>query len=280
LNAADVSEYEIKQNLTSICKELADTLPNIFSIEVYNSDCILPANLIGKNTFIERLVEELDEKNCLEVEIIGWLHQFYKSEEHENVVGMNNGTISTKDVPAATQLFTPKWIVKYMVDNSLGRLWIEGEGDREFKDKLEFYTDIRIKNIKWLEEYREIHKNLKPEDIKFLDPACGSGHILVYAFEVFFEIYIKLGYCIEEIPRLIIENNLYGLDIDKNAVNLAEAAIIIRAGEIHRGFFRKFKTYGVKSNILCIKSADRFDEYKKLIVEGLDDIKFTEDKVI
>lgn len=279
LSIENVSENTMKVNLISICNELACILPNIFTIEVHNTNCILPADLTGEHSFLERLIKELDEETCSEVEVIGWLHQFYKSEEHENVVGMNNGAISIKDVPAATQLFTPKWIVKYIVDNSLGRLCIEGKGDNELKEKLEFYTETRVKDLKWLEEYKERQKFLKPEDIKFLDPACGTGHILVYAFEVFYDIYIKFGYSPELIPSLIIENNLYGLDIDVNAVNLAEAAVIIKAWEKNSSFFRKLKIRGLKSSILCIKSTDNFDEYKKLMLEEIDDIKYAEGKV-
>ena len=180
---------------------------------------------------------EIDEEDWNDVEIIGWIYQFYISERKDEVIGK---VVKSEDIPAATQLFTPNWIVKYMVQNTLGKLWLATYPDSPLKDKMEFY-------IEPVEQEQEVQKQLdaitpkelNPEEITFLDPACGSGHILVEAYDIFQEIYLERGYRTKDIPRLILEKNLYGLDIDDRAAQLACFAVLMRARDDDRRIFAR-----------------------------------------
>ena len=146
-----------------------------------------------------------------QVEIIGWLYQYYISEKHDQIVNIYKGTVKKEDIPAATQLFTTDWVVRYMVDNSLGRYWIERHPESNLADKLEFFVTPKDGKITYINE------KIEPEDLTFFDPCMGSGHILVYAFDVLMEIYRESGYTDRDAAISILENNLYGLDIDQRA---------------------------------------------------------------
>ncbi|SNX53455.1 BREX-1 system adenine-specific DNA-methyltransferase PglX [Thermoanaerobacterium sp. RBIITD] len=285
-----VLEYKEKNNIEELyrylliiqCNELNRILPFMFEEINDYTELLLPDNLLKEGSVIRRLVSDIDEADFKEgVEIIGWLYQFYVSEKHEKVVGINKGTIKREDIPAATQLFTPEWIVKYMVDNSLGKLWIEGKNDKNLKDKLTFYLN-RCIDIDSSDNKNNDFSGLKPENIKILDPACGSGHILVYAFEVLYDIYLNYGYMKSEIPALIIENNLYGLDIDDRAAQLASFSVVMKAREKNRLFFKYIEKYGLEVNIVSIKETNsliRTDDAKKILLQGVKDIEYADNQI-
>jgi type II restriction/modification system DNA methylase subunit YeeA len=252
------------------CNQLGKIMPAVFEEISDYTELLLPDNLLSEGSIIKDLVESIEEydwkielneeEKKLEeekgehgIEIIGWLYQYYISEKHKEVVGMNKGVIKKEDIPAATQLFTPKWIVKYMVENSLGRLWLESHPNEELKAKWKYYLEEAEQEPevkKQLEELKD--PNLSPEDIKVLDPAMGSGHILVYAFDVLYDIYLKEGYSEREIPTLILEKNLYGLDIDDRAGQLAAFALLMKARNKNRRIFR----HSPKLNLCSIQESN------------------------
>lgn len=208
--------------LVAQCNELHAAMPFLFERINDETELLLPDNLLHSESVIRTMVSEIDEENWKEVEIVGWLYQFYISEKKDEVIGK---TVKSEDIPAATQLFTPNWIVKYMVQNSLGRLWLEANPTSELKSKvpMEFYIEPRDDNPK-------IERDpLSPEEITILDPACGSGHILVEAYDVLKAIYTERGYSSRDIPRLILKKNLFGLDIDERAAQLSNFALLMKA---------------------------------------------------
>lgn len=236
--------------LVGVSNQLGKIIPNVFDPISDELALLLPDKLLADNSIIHDLVKMIDETEWGNVEIIGWLYQFYISEQKDAVFAnlKKNKKIGKNDIPAATQLFTPRWIVEYMVDNSLGRLWLESHPDLEMQNSLTYY-------LQEAEQAEDVCKQLEPlknknriiEEIKFLDPCCGSGHILVYAFEVFYKIYISRGYTESEIPQLILQNNLYGLDIDKRAAQLATFAIVMKAREYDRRLFSNAFSVNVHS---------------------------------
>jgi hypothetical protein len=246
--------------LVKQCNALKEILPGLFEkIEDY-TEILLPSNLLGESSVIRRLVDDIPEEDFKEqVEIIGWMYQYYISEKKDEVFeGLKkNIKITKENIPAATQLFTTDWIVKYMVENSLGRLWLEGHPDEELKSKWKYYFEEAEQEPevqKQLEEIRAKSRDIRPEDIKVLDPAMGSGHILVYAFDVLYDIYKSAGYSERDIPRLILENNLYGLDIDDRAAQLAYFAVMMKARSKSRRIFRE----KINVNVCAIQESNGF----------------------
>ena len=223
------------------CNELNKILPNLFEETDDYFDLLLNISFINENGIVRNLIDNIPEEYFRNVEIIGWLYQFYISERKDAVNNaLKSKPIQKKDIPAATQLFTPDWIVKYMVDNSLGRYWIERNENSSLKDSLQYL----FKETEQDEDVQEICNQLRSntisiEDLKFFDPCMGSAHILVYAFDVFMEIYKELGYLERDIPELILTNNLYGLDIDKRAYQLAYFALMMKGREFDRKLFKK-----------------------------------------
>jgi type II restriction/modification system DNA methylase subunit YeeA len=231
-------------------------MPSVFEEIADYTELLLPDKLLAEGSVIRDLVEEIEEydwkielneeeqkrepeKGEHGIEIIGWLYQYYISEKKDEVVGMNKNMISKEDIPAATQLFTPKWIVKYMVENSLGRLWLESHPNDQLKAQWKYYLEEAQQEPEVQKQLDELKDpNLNPEGIKVLDPAMGSGHILVYAFDVLYDIYLSAGYSEREIPTLILEKNLYGLDIDDRAGQLASFALLMKARSKNRRIFR------------------------------------------
>ncbi|HHY70215.1 MAG TPA: BREX-1 system adenine-specific DNA-methyltransferase PglX, partial [Thermoanaerobacterales bacterium] len=248
--------------LVKQCNELNKILPGLFEEIGDYTDILLPKNLLSEGSVIRRLVSDIPEEYFKEqVEIIGWLYQYYISEKKDEVFAglRKNKKITKENIPAATQLFTPKWIVKYMVENSLGRLWLEGHPNEELKSKWKYYLDEAEQEPEVEERLKKIRaesKDIKPEDIKVLDPAMGSGHILVYAFDVLFDIYKSAGYSEREIPKLILENNLYGLDIDDRAGQLAYFAVMMKARSKNRRIFRE----NIDINLCSIQESNGIPE--------------------
>ncbi len=238
------------------CNALNRILPFMFEPIQDYTELLLPEFLLDAESVIKTLVQndELTD-SFAEIEVIGWLYQYYIAEEKDRVFAQKS-KYKKEEIPFATQLFTPKWIVQYMVQNSLGRYWTEAH--REDEDLIHNW-EYFIKHEE--EDFHDkitpyVNKELKVEDIKLIDPAMGSGHILVYAFEVFYEIYEKCGYPEREIPRLILENNLYGLDIDDRAYQLAAFAIVMKATQYSRRFLRGVEREGIQLNIASIQETN------------------------
>jgi len=229
--------------LVKQCNQLGKIMPMVFEEISDYTELLLPNNLLSENSVIKDLVESVKDKSDYkdQVEIIGWMYQYYISEKKDEVFAdlKKNKKITKENIPAATQLFTPKWIVKYMVENSLGRLWLESHPDEKPKENWEYYLEEAEQEQEVREKLDELkNPKLTPEDIKVLDPACGSGHILVYAFDVLYDIYLKANYSERDIPRLILEKNLYGLDIDDRAGQLVSFALMMKARSKNRRIFR------------------------------------------
>ena len=226
------------------------------------TELLLPDNLLEEGSVIRKMIEDIKEEDWKEeVEIVGWMYQYYISEKKDEVFAAlkKNVKITKENIPAATQLFTPKWIVKYMVENSLGRLWLEGHPNSELKSNWKYYLEEAEQEPEVEEELKKIreeHSKLCPEDIKILDPCMGSGHILVYAFDVLYEIYKSSGYTEREIPRLILQNNLYGLDIDDRAAQLASFALIMKARHYNRRLFREIEKEHLELNLCAIQESN------------------------
>jgi hypothetical protein len=244
--------------LVKQCNQLGKIMPSVFEEIADYTELLLPDKLLVEGSVIRDLVEEIEEydwkielneeeqkqeaeKGEHGIEIIGWLYQYYISEKKDEVFAglKKNKKITKENIPAATQLFTPKWIVKYMVENSLGRLWLESHPNEELKAQWKYYLEEAEQEPEVRKKLDELkNPNLNPEDIKVLDPAMGSGHILVYAFDVLYEIYLSAGYSEREIPTLILEKNLYGLDIDDRAGQLASFALLMKARSKNRRILR------------------------------------------
>ena len=274
--------------LVKQCNQLGKIMPMVFEEISDYTELLLPDNLLAENSVIRDLVNFVNEDDYKDqVEIIGWMYQYYISEKKDEVFAdlKKNKKITKENIPAATQLFTPKWIVKYMVENSLGRLWLESHPDKELKENWEYYLEEAEQEQEVREKLDRLkNPNLTPEDIKVLDPACGSGHILVYAFDVLYDIYMKANYSERDIPRLILEKNLYGLDIDDRAGQLASFALMMKARSKNRRIFRNKVNLNVcsiqESNSIPKEAIDYFAgenaELRKdaeYLIEAFDDAK-------
>lgn len=255
-------EEVYKRILVRQCNELGKIIPQMFEKISDYTELLLPDNLLEEGSVIRKIVEDIEEEDWKEeVEIIGWMYQYYISEKKDEVFAAlkKNVKITKENIPAATQLFTPKWIVKYMVENSLGRLWLEGHPNEELQKEWKYYLEEAEQELEVQEELKKIreeHSQLKPEDIKVLDPCMGSGHILVYAFDVLYEIYKTAGYSEREIPRMILQNNLYGLDIDDRAAQLASFALIMKARHYNRRLFREIERESLDLNLCSIQESN------------------------
>jgi type II restriction/modification system DNA methylase subunit YeeA len=213
--------------LVKQCNALHRAMPMMFEAVHGASELLLPENLLQTNSPIRKLVNDIPEENWDEIEIVGWLYQFYISEKKDQVIGK---VVKSEDIPAATQLFTPNWIVKYMVQNTVGRKWLMTYPASGIKGKMEFYIEPAEQEPEVQARLTAITpKELNPEELTFMDPACGSGHILAEAYDLFKEIYLERGYRTRDIPRLILEKNLYGLDIDDRAAQLARFTVLMKA---------------------------------------------------
>lgn len=270
LDKVQVAEYIENNNTEELyrylllmqCAELKAALPDVFGLAQRDKDyteLLFPNNMLHQDSFIGKVVSDIDEvdwgtaENWQNndgdhlVQIIGWLYQYYNDERKNEVINIYKGTVKKEDIPAATQLFTTDWVVRYMVDNSLGRYWIERHPESKLAEKLEFFVTPKNGEIKHIDEF------VKPEDVKFLDPCMGSGHILVYAFDILMEIYKESGYTERDAAAMIVQNNLFGLDIDDRASQLAYFAVMMKA----RSYDRRFLSRGIKPNVLAIKESNR-----------------------
>lgn len=229
------------------CNALSAVLPMLFSEESAYLELLLPQTLLKGETILTKLVEIPEEFFLNDVEVIGWLYQFYISVKKDEVFASKK-TITKDTLPAVTQLFTPDWIVRYMADNSVGRIWLESYPNSSLKNEMKYY----VPNPEQTEEVqRRIdavkYRNVNPEDLKIIEPCCGSGHILVYVFDLLQKMYEEKGYQKREIPTLILKNNLYGLDVDKRAAQLAAFSLVMKARSVNPRFFSE--NYYVKPQV-------------------------------
>lgn len=220
--------------LADYCRYWNRAMPFMFEREGDFTELLIPANLLADDSVLNRSVKVLTEEVCKDVEVIGWLYQFYISERKDEVFAgfKKNKKAGADEIPAATQLFTPHWIVRYLVENSLGRLWMLNRPSSGLVKQMDYY-------IAPVDEETDFLKITKPEELKVIDPACGSGHMLTYAFELLYAIYEEEGYAPSEIAGLILANNLYGTEIDPRAGALAAFALAMKARGKHRAFFNR-----------------------------------------
>jgi hypothetical protein len=262
--------------LLTQCNALNAVLPEMFERLGGYTEMLLPGNILKTDGVIGRLVADIPEDNWRDeddennrrnaVQIIGWLYQYYNTEPKQEVFdGLKKNVKITKEkIPAATQLFTPDWIVRYMVENSLGRLWIEGHPNDALKSNWKYYIDEAEQTPEVaakLEAIRKEHESLRPEDIRLIDPCMGSGHILAYAFDVLMQIYESEGYNPRDAAKLILEKNLYGLDIDRRAYQLAYFSLMMKA----RRYNRRILTENVRPQVYHPAGWSDGEEYGSLL---------------
>ncbi|CAO1668051.1 site-specific DNA-methyltransferase (adenine-specific) [Halomonas sp. NYA30] len=242
-----------RELLLAQCHALHEAMPFLFEPLDDASELLLPNNLTKTDSLIRELVEAIPEDDWQDVEVIGWLYQFYISEKKDQVIGK---VVKSEDIPAATQLFTPNWIVQYLVQNSVGRQWLQTYPGSPLKGEMPYYIEPAEQEPEVQAQLDAITPaSLDPETIKVLDPACGSGHILVEAYNVLKAIYEERGYRTRDIPKLILENNLFGLDIDDRAAQLAGFALLMKAREDDR----RILTRNVRLNVLAMQSSQHLD---------------------
>ena len=266
LNHAKVAEYIENSETEALyryllltqCNALNEALPMMFERMGGYTEMLLPNNILRPDSVLARLIADIDEQDWTDqVQIIGWLYQYYNTELKDDTFAQlkKNVKITKERIPAATQLFTPDWIVRYMVENSLGRLWLEGHPNAELHDGWKYYLDEAEQEPDveaQLAMLREEYKTIKPEEIKVIDPCMGSGHILVYAFDVLMQIYTSAGWDQREAAQSILKNNLFGLDIDDRAAQLAYFAVMMKA----RQYDRRLLTRGIQPNIYSIRESN------------------------
>lgn len=249
------------------CNKLHEVLPELFEKTSDYTELLLDISYTNKEEIVYKLVNDKDgiaesdfdvtstdengEKTG-QVEIIGWLYQYYISEKHDQIVNIYKGTVKKEDIPAATQLFTTDWVVRYMVDNSLGRYWIERNPDSKLAEKLQYFVTPKDGHIEYVDE------KVDPTELTFFDPCMGSGHILVYAFDVLMEIYRECGYSDRDAALSIVQFNLFGLDIDRRAHQLAYFAVMMKA----RSYNRRALTQGVFNNVAAIEESNTIEKFE------------------
>ena len=238
--------------LIALCNQLSDVLPQMFEPISDYTELLFPDGLLREDSVLAMLAA-VDAENWADIQVIGWLYQYYNTELKNETFELlkKNVKITKERIGAATQLFTPEWIVRYMVENSLGRLWLEGHDDSALRRRWRYYMDEAEQEPQvaaQLAQIRAQESRIQPEEIRLLDPCMGSGHILVYAFDVLMEIYRTQGYTDRDAVSAIIENNLYGLDIDDRAAQLAYFALMMKACEHDRRFLRR----GVQPHVCTV----------------------------
>lgn len=235
--AGNEQEALFRELLLGQCHRLHQAMPFLFEAIDDETELLLPTGLTRTDAFWRELVDGIPEEDWTQVEVIGWLYQFYISEKKDEVIGK---VVKSEDIPAATQLFTPNWIVQYLVQNSIGRYWLQTYPDSALPAVMPYFVFPGEQPIEVQDEYARLTPaSIEPESIKVLDPACGSGHILVEAYNLLYRIYEERGYRSREIPALILSHNLYGLDIDDRAAQLAGFALLMRARQDDRRLFSR-----------------------------------------
>lgn len=259
------------------CNALNEILPDLFEKTKNYTELLLSLSVIDQDGVVYHLIHDIPEDDFNierggQVEIIGWLYQYYNTEPKAAAFA-KNGKITKEEIPAVTQLFTPDWIVRYMVENSLGRLWVEGHPDCGLKENWKYYLEEAPQESEVQEKLSEIRKEyaaLNPEDIKLIDPCMGSGHILVYAFDVLMQIYESAGYSQRDAAKSILEHNIYGLDIDDRAYQLAYFAVMMKARQYNRRILNGENT----CHVYAIQESNSVNRaHLKYFGAGMDDIE-------
>ena len=237
--------------LAEYCRHFHQAMPFMFEAEGDYTESLMPANLLADDSVLNRALRVLTPEVCADVEVIGWMYQFYISERKDEVFAgfKKNKKAGAAEIPAATQLFTPHWIVRYLVENSIGRLWMLNRPDSRLVDQMDYY-------IPPVDNETDFLKITGPEELTVIDPACGSGHMLTYAFDLLFAMYSEEGYAPSEIPAMILTHNLYGTEIDPRAGSLAAFALTMKARARQRTFLNR----GVQPNICVIESITFTDD--------------------
>lgn len=242
-----------RELLLAQCHALHRAMPFLFEAVDDEAELLLPDNLTRTDSILRGLVDGIPEEDWQDVEVIGWLYQFYISEKKDAVIGK---VVKSEDIPAATQLFTPNWIVQYLVQNSVGRQWLQTYPDSPLKGKMDYYIEPAEQTPEVQAQLAAITPaSIEPESIKVLDPACGSGHILIEAYNVLKNIYEERGYRARDIPQLILENNIFGLDIDDRAAQLSGFALLMMARQDDRRIFSR----DVHLNIISLQESLHLD---------------------
>ncbi len=269
LKEANNNDELFKYLIITQCNALSDVLPGMFQKIADYTEFLFPDNLLHEGSIIQRMVSDIPEDDWKDqIQIIGWLYQYYNTEPKDKVFAdlKKNIKITKENIPAATQLFTPDWIVRYMVENSLGRLWIEGHPNPELKKSWTYYLDEAQQEPEVEERLKSIRKEyaaLEPEDIRCIDPCCGSGHICAYLFDVLIQIYADYGIQTRDAVRSIIEKNLWGLDIDERAAQLAYFSVMMKAVQYDPRFLRRKDANGrpdiPQPHIYAIRESNHLD---------------------
>ena len=283
LKDAEKTEELYKYLLITQCNALNSVLPGMFQKIADYTELLFPDNLLRAGSVIQQMIELIPEEDWKDaVQIIGWLYQYYNSEKKDDVFAAlkKNVKITKENIPAATQLFTPDWIVRYMVENSLGRLWVEGHPNDELKSQWKYYLEEAEQEPDVQAQLAEIRKEyaaLTPDQLKVIDPCAGSGHILAYMFDVLIQIYESYGYTTREAVASIVENNLYGLDIDDRAAQLAYFAVMMKARQYDRRFFSR----DVQPHVYAIVESNHVDNLAvNYFCNGDDKLKEAMDTII
>lgn len=261
LKDANDDEALFKYLIITQCNALSNVLPGMFQKIEDCTELLFPDNLLREGSVIEQMVTTIPEADWKDqVQIIGWLYQYYNTEPKDKVFAdlKKNKKIAKEKIPAATQLFTPDWIVRYMVENSLGRLLEEGHPNNDLKSNWKYYLDDAEQDPdvqKQLDDIYKEYSTLKPEDIRAIDPCMGSGHIICYMFDVLMQIYEAYGYTARDAVSSIVQNNLYGLDIDERAAQLAYFAVMMTARKYDRRFFRR----GIQPHVYAIQESNELN---------------------
>ena len=256
--SADPQGEVYRHLVLAACHFYHALLPNLFARLDDETELLLPDDLLTEQSVVEGFRTEISDEDCAEVELLGWLYQFYISERKDTVMARKSA-VPTEDIPAVTQLFTPHWIVRYLVENSLGRLWLLNRPDSRLRDHMPYYIEGEAETDSSSEASAkgDFLKITKPEEIRMCDPAVGSGHMLTYAFDLLTLIYEEEGYAPTEIPALILRHNLHGLEICPRAAQLAELALVFKAREKSRRFFQP--EHLVRPRIIELRDV-RFEE--------------------
>ncbi|HHX4111974.1 TPA: BREX-1 system adenine-specific DNA-methyltransferase PglX [Proteus mirabilis] len=251
--AGNKDEELYRELLLGQCHKLHEAMPFLFDALDDETELLLPDNLMRTDSILRGLVDGIPEEDWQQVEVIGWLYQFYISEKKDQVIGK---VVKSEDIPAATQLFTPNWIVKYLVQNSVGHQWLQTYPDSAIKSQMEYYIEPAQQSDEVNQQLKAITpESIEPETIKVLDPACGSGHILIEAYNVLKAIYEERGFRSRDIPKMILENNLFGLDIDDRAAQLSGFALMMMARDDDKRIF----TRNVRLNVLSLQESKHID---------------------
>jgi hypothetical protein len=253
VEASEPEREVYKLALLAWCNAMGGILPFLFTAVEDWIALLLPTDLLSADSIVSDFQTGMTDEDCEEIEIIGWLYQFYISEKKDQIIGK---VVKSEDIPAATQLFTPNWIVKYMVQNSLGAKWLASYPDSPLRGQMEYYIEPAEQTDEVKAQLAQITPDeLDPEKLTLIDPACGSGHILTEAYEVLKAIYLERGYPEQEVPRLILEKNLFGLDIDERAAQLTGFAVMMKGRSDDRRLFER----GVELNVMALHDSTGFD---------------------